>query len=152
MFEFCNGLSCRIRRIWRGGLQNCSFLNGFFESSLNAPVSRVVSNSIPFYPQGRDISEFIRSLNNQPFLPLLYFRFSFNSFLSIKADRVELITQQHVINAMASHPVATLTVAQINGDPVPEISRSLPIREAMQLMEREVPIDRGFFHSTPRVC
>lgn len=67
MFEFCIGMSRRIRRIWRGGLQNCNFLNGVFECSLNAPVSRVVSNSIPFYPQGRDISEFIRSLNNQPY-------------------------------------------------------------------------------------
>ena len=64
---------------------------------------------------------------------------------------MELITQQHVINAMASHPVATLTVAQINGDPVPEISRYMSIREAMQLMEREVSIHLGFLHSTPHV-
>ena len=77
---------------------------------------------------------------------------SFNSFLSIKADHVELITQQHVINAISSHPVATLSIAQINGDPVPEIPRNLSIREAMQLMEREVSIDRGFHRSTPRVC
>ena len=51
-----------------GRITKLYLLNGLVKCSLNAPVSRVISNSIPFYPQGRDISEFIRSLNNQPFL------------------------------------------------------------------------------------
>ena len=56
----------------------------------------------------------------------------------MKADRVELITQQHVLNAMTSHPVGSLSIAQIKCDPVPEVKRSLTIREAIQLMEKRV--------------
>ena len=105
---------------------------------LNSSVSRVVTNTVPFYPQGRDISEFIRSLSNKPYFSRAGFTFSYSSFLVMKADRVELITQQHVLNAMTSHPVGSLSIAQIKGDPVPEVKRSLTIREAIQLMEKRV--------------
>ena len=60
-------------------------------------------------------------------------------FLVMKTDRIELITQQHILNYIASSGKMTdIQIRDILGDPVPQVDSKCTIQQAIQLMEKEV--------------
>ena len=57
----------------------------------------------------------------------------------MKTDRIELITQQHILNYIASSGKMTdIQIRDILGDPVPQVDSKCTIQQAIQLMEKEV--------------
>ena len=57
----------------------------------------------------------------------------------MKTDGVELITQQHILNYIASSDrVEDVNIMHIKGDYVPKINRKCTIQQAIALMEDNV--------------
>ena len=130
-------------------LKNCLLFFCFLFCRLNSTVSRAITESIPLYPQNRDISEFVRSMGNKPLLSLVSFNFSVSQFLVMKPDGLELITQRHILNTLVKFPSAeNLTVTSIKGEPVHMVDRTTIIRDAIVQMEKFVCIYVGTLRST----
>lgn len=70
-----------------------------------------------------------------------------NRFLVMKTDRIELITQQHILNYIASSGKMTdIQIRDILGDPVPQVDSKCTIQQAIQLMEKEVSFQYQFYN------